>query len=185
MIILQQYDDNFFLHFSPPAKYVSKNVFSTLYEDALRGHVSKHAFFISNLDHKLLNSTFMNSLATMKNEKLTKSIFLKLGKRNPFLNHLNHVMDRSIPFGIPQHLCDAGYSDIYRQYDAEVDDNRRILSLTDVEFGFVIWLATFPLSIIAFICEIKSIKVKRLARKYAGLIEFLLLLRARMSVYHD
>jgi hypothetical protein len=53
-----------------------------------------------------------------------------------------------------------------------------------MEYGFVIWLALLPIPILTFICEFYTPKAKILRRKLAGLIAFLMQLRARMNVYH-
>jgi hypothetical protein len=155
-----------------------------LYKEALEGNTPKLAFFIDEFDHKMMNTTFKNSLAIMKGEMLTKMLFLLINRRNILVRQIDQVTRELAPTGIPQYLNDLGSSDLFPQFDEEEIDNRRILSLSDLEYGFVIWLALFPIPIIAFICELYSLKLKRLRRKLAGLIEFLLLLRARMGVYH-
>jgi hypothetical protein len=155
-----------------------------VYHQALQENVTKLAFLVEKTNHKNLNSTFLNSLVTMKGERLTKILYVKFTSRNVLIKHFDFMMERLLPAGISQHLWDSGQSDVYRYYDEEETDSLRILALSDVEYGFVIWLATFPIPIIAFICELYSLKFKRMRRKIAGLIEFLLLLRARMSVYH-
>jgi hypothetical protein len=165
--------------------YRNKTEYRNAYNEALHENVSKLAFFISEFDHQLLNSTFMDSLAIMKSERIHRMITISVGPRNPFLEHLDRVMEQLIPAGITQHMWESGYWNIFRRFDVDVPDSRRILALSDVEFGFVIWLATFPFPILVFICELYSLKFKRFLRKFAGLIEFLQLLRARMSVYHN
>jgi hypothetical protein len=180
------YNDLFqwFSNSSPKIDYISRHNYTRLYKEALDGNTSKLAFFIDEFEHKLMNTTFKNSLAIMKGEMLTKMNFLHITKKNILVRHFDQVMERLVPAGIPQYLNDLGYSTVFPQIYEEEIDNRRILSLSDLEFGFVIWLALFPIPIIAFICELCSMKLKRMGRKLAGLIEFLLLLRARMSVYH-
>jgi hypothetical protein len=96
------------------------------------------------------------------------------------VRHLDEVLQRLIPFGIPQYLWDLGSQAISYRYDDDVPDNRRILSLGDLEYGFVIWLVTFPIPIFVFICELLSFMAERVVRKFAGLIEFLMLLRAHI-----
>jgi hypothetical protein len=155
-----------------------------LYQEALDGNTSKLVFFIDEMDHRQMNTTFKNSLAIMKGEMLTKMVFLLITRRNIFVRQYDQVMERLVPAGIPQYLNNLGYSFVFPRLDQEESDNRRILSLSDLEYGFVIWLTLFPIPIIAFICELCSLKLKKLGGKFVGLIEFLLLLRARMSVYH-
>jgi hypothetical protein len=137
--------------------------------------------------HRELNSTYGNSLATMKGEKITKMFFVLMQKRNLLARHLDRVMDLLIPSGIPDCLSQYGLSDIYRRLDLEEPDSRRVLSLSDVEFGFVIWLATFPFPIAVFINEVLTVKVEemiRAIRELAGFFQFFMLLKARMKAYH-
>jgi hypothetical protein len=171
--------------FSPKLKYSSDTEYRNLYQKALHGNVSKLAFLISEFDHQRLNSTFMDSLQIMKSERIDKMVYLSVNKRNPILKHLDRLMAQLIPSGIPQQIWDLDYWDAFRRFDVDVPESRRILALSDVGYGFVIWLATFPIPILVFICELYSLKAKRVVRKLAGLFEFLRLLRARMSVYHD
>jgi hypothetical protein len=193
-VVVQKDSDNYYLdshdeiingRLHPRSINQDMPQFYMMYQQAIAGQISRHAFLISELDHKLLNSSFMDSLAIMKGEKIRKMVFVRVGMRNLFSRHLDEIMERLIPSGIPQQLFHYGYSDIFSQFDVEEPDNLRILSISDMEFGFAIWLAAFPLPIIVFICELLSLKVKRKIRKLAGLIQFLRLLRARMSVYHD
>jgi hypothetical protein len=165
--------------------YRNKTEYRNAYNEALHENVSKLAFFISEFDHQLLKSTYMDSLAIMKTARIHRMITINVGPRNLFLKHLDHVMDQLISSGITQHMWESGYWNIFRRFNVDVPDSRRILALSDVGYGFVIWLATFPFPILVFICELYSLKAKRAVRKIAGLYEFLKLLRARMSVYHD
>jgi hypothetical protein len=175
--------DNF--TFSTLMMFHRETDFYNLYYRALIGNVSKLAFMISEFDHQQLNSTFMDSLVVMKSESINKMITLSVGLRIPFSKHLDRVMDQLISSGIAQHMWDSGYWGYFDRFDVDIPESLRVLALSDLEFGFVIWLATFPIPIIAFICELYSLKAKIIVRKLAGLYEFLRLLRARMSVYHD
>jgi hypothetical protein len=139
---------------------------------------------LDETEHKELNSTYGNSLAKLKDEKLTKMYFVMIHKRNLLVRHLDRVMSWLIPSGIPDYLFQYGSSDIYRRLDLEEPDSRRVLSLSDVEFGFVIWLATFPFPIAVFIYEVLSVKVKEMMRDFAGFFQFFMLLKARMKEYH-
>jgi hypothetical protein len=155
-----------------------------LYQKALDGKTSKLAFVIDEMDHRQMNTTFKKSLATMKGEMLTRMVFLHISKRNIFVRQFDQVIESWVPAGIPQYLFDLGYTVVFPRLDEEESENLRVFSMGDLEYGFVIWLALLPIPIIAFICELCSLEFKRMRRKLVGLIEFLLLLRARMSVYH-
>jgi hypothetical protein len=139
---------------------------------------------MDEIEHKELNSTFGNSLAKLKEEKMAKMYFVLIHKRNVFSMHIDRVMSWLIPSGIPDYLFKYGSSDIYRRLDLEEPDSRRVLSLSDIEFGFVIWLATFPFPIAVFIYEVFSVKVKEMMRDFAGFFQLFMLIKARMNIYH-
>jgi hypothetical protein len=71
----------------------------------------------------------------MKGERLSKMMFLRVGKWNPLVKVLDQVLNRLLPSGIPQHLSDLAHSDVFNHYDEEEEDSRRILSLSDLEYG--------------------------------------------------
>jgi hypothetical protein len=68
-------------------------------------------------------------------------------------------------------------------------DSPKILSLKDLEYGFVLFLVAAALSIVVFIGELLSVqvwlKIKRNLRILIGLADFLAVLGARMADYHD
>jgi hypothetical protein len=93
-------------------------------------------------------------------------------------------MERIIPAGIPQHLWE--YEDNYKKRllnSEEVEDSRRILSLGDLEYGFVLWLIAISVSTTAFFVEFLGPKLKRLARASVGLFYFMKLLRILLAHY--
>ncbi|KAG5672996.1 hypothetical protein PVAND_003077 [Polypedilum vanderplanki] len=160
--------------------------FNNLYIDSVRGHIKeKFAFFLNNDIHSMYNTRVEDSLALMKNEKITKPTAYKALSNNIFLLHLNYFLDQLIPTGIVNHLLDYGMWYLNRPRDPEIIDPRKILSMNDLEFGFVIWLMACFLSFLAFLYEIISLNFKRKFKMLIGLIDFLRVLRVRMADYHD
>lgn len=90
----------------------------------------------------------------MAHEKLTKLAAYGIAKNHPLIHHLNEIINQLIPTGITKHLIELGYWIYNRPVKVLVEDPRRILSLTDLEFGFVIWLASLSLPILCFLVEI-------------------------------
>jgi hypothetical protein len=135
--------------------------------------------------HAHYNSTFMSSLITMKNEKLSEDEQFGLERNNFLMPTLNHIMNRLIPSGIPKHLADYGMWFIYRQFDVEVKDPRKILSLGDLEFGFVLWLIACSVSLLVFFGEVLWFMFTQLMINLSVLGSFERALMARMNQYHD
>jgi hypothetical protein len=174
------------LIFSPNLLIASSTTFLKLYQQALDGESDqKLAFLVTTKMHAHYNSTLMNSLNTMKGEKFSEDEQFGLFRNNFLIPTLNHIMNRLIPSGIPKHLADYGMWFIYRQFDVEDEDTRRVLSLDDLEFGFVLWLAACSVSLLVFFGEVLLQKSKKYLIKIAGGVEFVQALMARMNQYHD
>jgi hypothetical protein len=102
---------------------------------------------------------------------------------------LNHVISQLTPTGIPNNLADFSHWYLFRRLVEGVVDSRRILSLKDHEYGFVMFFGAAALSIVVFFGELLSfqvwLKLKQKLRISIGLADFLRVLRARMANYHD
>jgi hypothetical protein len=156
-----------------------------LYELALNGKShTKYAFLVFSFVHAVFNSTYKRSLPILQNEKLVKVTSFFTIRNNMLLTQLNDVISRLIPAGITKYLSDFGLWFILRPLDDEVLDPRRILSMTDLEFGFVLWLVACFICFLCFICEI-SPRFQNKFRMLIGLINFVTVIRARMAIYHD
>ncbi|KAG5676176.1 hypothetical protein PVAND_006025 [Polypedilum vanderplanki] len=170
----------------PNLKIITQTEFKDLYNSALKGEYSKKlAFFVDDITHAALNSTYKKSLAIMKNEGMSKMSALYMSSNNILLDYLNYFLNRLIPAGIPQFLAKYGFWFLYRPADFEILDPRRILSMNDLEFGFVLWLIACFLSFYVFVCELYSLYVRRQFRILLGLYEFLRVIRERLRDYHD
>ncbi|KAG5677722.1 hypothetical protein PVAND_007454 [Polypedilum vanderplanki] len=139
--------------------------FRSLYEDALEGRTtSKFAFFVENSAHAYLNQTFQKTLPIMENEKLTKMKGYAISSSFAFLGPFIDVIHHFIPMGITDHLIDHATWLLQRPIYVEESEKVKTLSLYDLEFGFVLWLASLSFPITCFLCEI-SIGVYRKIRK--------------------
>ncbi|KAG5679173.1 hypothetical protein PVAND_008763 [Polypedilum vanderplanki] len=160
--------------------------FLQLYKAVLDGDTKlKYAFFVDTTQHASFNRTFKNSLPIMKNERMTKSASITMFRHTFITQPIDETINKLIPSGILQHENDFGSWYYYRPVDIDVEDPRRILSMPDLEFGFVIFLGFLGLSVVVFICELNGLFVKRQLRKLFGLYEFLRVIRERLKDYHD
>jgi hypothetical protein len=157
------------------------------YGIALKGkNLGKLAFLVHTFSHAQLNDTFKDSLSIMTHEIFSRPFAFAIGRNNMLLGHFNYFIDRLIPAGIMKHLINYGVWNLFRPLVVESVDNRRILSLQDLEFGFVIWLVAISVCFQVFLYEtILALRIRRWLRKLIGLVEFLRVLRARMADYHD
>ncbi|KAG5671297.1 hypothetical protein PVAND_001502 [Polypedilum vanderplanki] len=170
----------------PRIQFVQGREFVVTYELVINQKINtKFAFFVKKQNHIFFNSTFKNSLPTMQNEKLTKMIAFSSYGNNVLMSQIKEVINKLIPSGIPKHLNDYGLWYLFRPVDVEIEDPRRVLSMSDLEFGFVIFLVALAFSIVVFLCEIVSLSVKRRLRKLIGLYEFVRIIRERLKDYHD
>jgi hypothetical protein len=162
--------------------------FVELYTQALRGNSSgKYAFFASHEVHTSLSSDNKNSLPVIKKDTFSMMSTLKMSNNDMMFKHLDFVMQQFVSAGIDKFLIDHAMWDLARPYDLEIEDSRRILAMSDLEFGFVIWLAACFVAFLIFVGEKLSmwIKLGRKFKRIVGLVEFLRVLKARMADYHD
>lgn len=165
---------------------MEEHQFIYLYKDAIKGNFkTKYAFFISITDHYLYNSSFKDSLPKMDNESIKKEKVFVMIKNGMLVEHLTYIINKFLPTGILKFLDDLAKWYLHRKLELEPDDPRRVLSMTDLEFGFVIFVGFLSVAVVVFIWEIFSLGVRRKFRKLFGLFEFLKVLKERMKDYHD
>ncbi|KAG5668282.1 hypothetical protein PVAND_016229 [Polypedilum vanderplanki] len=150
----------------PINESLNYDYFYSLYNESLQDTLKqKYAFLVNHMKHAYMNQTFQNSLNIMENERISKTYGYTVSNDKRFMNSFNDVIHWLIPAGIPQQLADYALWFLQRPCDVVISDPRRILTLTDLEFGFVIWLASLSLPITCFLIEISIAiyrKVKRL-----------------------
>jgi hypothetical protein len=106
--------------------------------------------------------------------------------KNSIMHDLLHdVLEKTIPAGIPQYFYKYEQEDRYRisgHKNEEILESRRILSLNDLEYGFVLWAIACGISTTVFIIEYLGPKFMKV-RDSVGIIYFMRLLRARLSQF--
>ncbi|KAG5679497.1 hypothetical protein PVAND_009061 [Polypedilum vanderplanki] len=170
----------------PQIDVIEYDELKSLYKTALNGKIkTKYAFLLNTEIHAEFNSTFNDSLPIMKNERLTKPCTFTMMRYNIMTQPVDNIISKLMPSGILQHQSYYDIWYLYRPVEVEVKDSRRVLSMSDLEFGFVIFLGVLSLSIIVFICELHVLHVRRQLRKLLGLYEFIRVIRERLKDYHD
>jgi hypothetical protein len=120
----------------------------------------------------------------MKNERIEKSMRITTPSNFMLILQLNHLLGLLDTTGIVKHHHTFGEWYLWRPTDDEIVDSRRILSLSDLGYGFILFLSACLVSFVCFVCELLVFGLKKL-EDLLGVIQFLRVLRSRMHSYHD
>ncbi|KAG5679498.1 hypothetical protein PVAND_009062 [Polypedilum vanderplanki] len=164
--------------------------FYNLYNQSLNDVAnSKFAFFIDEQEHLSYNRTFKKSLPKLPDGELYKELLIRLPKNNFIMQYLNELLEKFFSSGISKYLNEYGFWHMNKFFVPESDDPRKVFTMSDLEFGFVIFLTALFSSFIVFICEILyfniKFKVSRQLMELFLLMEFLKALRQRLIFYND
>ncbi|KAG5666986.1 hypothetical protein PVAND_014989 [Polypedilum vanderplanki] len=139
----------------PKNKTLKYSELISLYNKSLNGESEeKYAFLISALTHTEFNYTFSKTLTVMDNERITKKNYLVMNSNNPFMIPLNYAIQKLSTSGISEYLEKYSIWLHYRPLVLEILDPRKVLSLSDLGFEFVIWLISLSFLITCFLIEI-------------------------------
>ncbi|KAG5668375.1 hypothetical protein PVAND_016316 [Polypedilum vanderplanki] len=151
--------------------------------DFVNFHLAKH-----NSSSKIAMLASSTLLQIIEFSQLTKwhkldeiliSSLVGLGfkSNNFFFYTIQKSMQRLIDAGIPQHWLKFHYEN-FCKFVKEFEDETKILSLSDLSHGFVIWLISCGLAFTVFICEIlvwkitENIKVSIVEKKIENNLTF-------------
>jgi hypothetical protein len=100
---------------------------------------------------------FMSENAQFKGIQLKEGLFSSTCginmKRNSFLFHsVNEALQELISGGIPQHIYKFYMEKFYPKKIPEAKEPQK-LTIDDLSYGFTIWLASFPITVLAFLFE--------------------------------
>lgn len=138
------------------------NYFNEEYRKVLEGESNrKVAFYVSESVHASLNSTFRNSLEILKNEKLKFLRMFSFNRNNMMIEHLSDILGKFHPMGITKYHIEYEKWLKTRPPSVDIEDSRKVLSMTDLEFYFVIWVPCLFVAFVVFIFEIRSLWMKR------------------------
>ncbi|KAG5668909.1 hypothetical protein PVAND_016822 [Polypedilum vanderplanki] len=169
---------------SPQIINLRWNDFQLIYQNAVN-EVSnqKLAFFVDDEGmHAILNFTTKNTLPALHNEKTLKPLTIIIQKNYILHKTLTPLIVRFFETGITNHFVDYGSWYLHRPFENEIEDTKRILSLKDLEYGFVIWIIACFVSLKVFLWEIRK-KVCQIILEFTGLIGFLIVLKMKLSKF--
>ncbi|KAG5669978.1 hypothetical protein PVAND_000267 [Polypedilum vanderplanki] len=116
----------------------------------------------------------------------TNEHFFTLSMSNVIMfNLLSKAIDDFMPTGIIQYQVNRGIYLSNPHFQAEVEDTKRIFSLKDLEYGFVMYLGACAVCITCFIFEFLWNICKRWKRNLFGNFAFLISLRQRRNVFYN
>jgi hypothetical protein len=100
---------------------------------------------------------FMTENAELKGILLKENLFTStsgfITRRNSFLFHsVNEALQELISGGIPQHIYKFYMEKFYPEIEEEAKEPQK-LTIDDLRYGFTIWLASFPITVLAFFLE--------------------------------
>jgi hypothetical protein len=157
--------------------------FQSLYKQALQEErPDKFAFLADLAVHASFNSTYGRSLPIMQNERLGKIMSFYMMSNSILFHQINDILKRFVPAGIPKHYEEYGLWYLYRPFDEIITDPRRILSMSDLEYGFVLWLSACLVSFLCFLCELLTFGLEKLKSliMLIAVNKFLRVLRTRL-----
>jgi hypothetical protein len=146
---------------------------------------AKMAFFLFDEREHLFNGNCKVSSPRKITPDLYHEIPYSIGVHKNCLLYdlLLNVMERTVTAGIPQY---------FRSYNFEMnwnfksnrklaEDNRRILSLNDLEYGYVLWLIACGISTTVFLIELLGSKLKKIKENLSDVFRFLKMINTRFA----
>lgn len=145
---------------------------------------AKLAFYLTN---QRLNQ--LNVITGHKSEIfqviMTRQIGFGMDRNYYFYSLIEETLQQLIPTGIVKHLNDYHQWVLYERYDSEKNVGPKVLTMTDLEFGFVLWLIACLMCIAGFLLEVvyfyTYLKFMFLAKQLIGMILFVKLLALRLA----
>lgn len=152
-----------------------------LYCTFLTNDKAKTAFFMEEIQFASINSICQGSAFKLKGFWMHPVLTTLATPKNSFIyGILNEVLEKLVPAGIPQYLDMFHTEMLFKAYRPFVDRSPKALKITDLSFGFVLWLCACGLSTSGFLAEKLIFKSKKYLRIYIGLWMLWILLKWRL-----
>ena len=136
---------------------------------------------MEDVQFSTFNALCRGSGIKVKNFRTDTTLTALLMQRNSFISELiNDILEKTIPFGIPQYLMDSHHSMLFKHYEKKIVKDPKVLKVDDLSFGFVLWLGACGISFCGFILEIVMFKVRKWMRTVVGIWMVLRILFMRL-----
>ncbi|KAL7011985.1 hypothetical protein ACKWTF_014549 [Chironomus riparius] len=117
-----------------------------------------------------MNSLCQGSAHALKGFWMNPTLTTLATPRNSLIYHvLNDVLEKLVPAGIPKYLEDFHTQHLFKTYKPVVDSSPRPLKVTDLCFGFVLWLCACGASAGVFLVEVLVFRSWKTLRNFVGL----------------
>jgi len=131
---------------------------------------AKLAFFMEDIQYTTRNSFCQGAGIKLKNFKKEATLSVLFTLRNSFLyDTINNIMEKTVPAGIPQYLIKYHEFNMFKVFVPSASSPVRVLTIQDLEYGFVIWLGACGISIIGFLLEVMLFNVEVCFKNFMGL----------------
>jgi hypothetical protein len=125
------------------------------YCDNLDKENAKLAYFMDDTQYRARNYYCKGSGIKLKNFKKEAKQSVLYTVMNSFLyDTFRHIMDKLVPAGIPQYLVKYHEYNMFKEFHPSTSSTVRVLSVQDLEHGFVLWLGACVISTIGFLIEL-------------------------------
>jgi hypothetical protein len=145
---------------------------------------SKIAIAISKSDHHNMRSFRSDIPTTLKGSLELEPLGICTMRNNFGFGLLNKTMTELVQGGILQHFLKYIKEYEFRPIPEE-DPGPKVLSVGDLEFGFITWLIACGICVLAFLMEILWWFLKRKFRELVGLYLLLKLLQNRQRLQYQ
>jgi hypothetical protein len=181
-------DKNFPSHFRCTVHYFSLEVFvgkiCANYEDH-----SRVVFVLAQRERVLFEHYCEKNFKFLTAAHFKELNFAFVVDKTGIITELvDSTVDEFIESGILAMLYDRGFERYLARAENHIDEPLFVFSLGDLDVGFVVWLGACCVCVLVFFCELVSVTVKRLFKKWTkrvvGNLLFLGLLRGRLRGYY-
>jgi len=176
-------DSYFYFYYRPNIKIVTEcQEYAEEYCNNYDKVSQRKAFFMEDIQYSTFNTICRGSALKLKRFRKDTTITALLTYKNSFIyEFLDNLLQKTIPFGIPQHLMSFHYFMLFKYYEVLNVKDPKVLTIDDLSFGFVLWLIACGISVIGFFMELLSFKLRKVLRNFIGLWMLLSILRWRLK----
>jgi hypothetical protein len=152
----------YFLNFRPAIAKLNAEIFYDFYCTQIDNSSAKLAFYLGEREMKV-HKIFNNCWGIRFDQNLKKWSLGFLFLKNDIYHELvDHILQRILTAGIIQHSIEYHGYFLFPE-EKEIDSkDPKVLALSDLSFGFNIWLIACGVSISVLFCELVYPKLKSL-----------------------
>ena len=145
---------------------------------------AKLAFFMEEIQYTTRNSFCKGAAAKLKNFKKEAMASVLFTYKHSYLYDIfNQVMDKIVPAGIPQYLIKYHEFNMFKVFVPAEPSPVRVLTVQDLEYGFVLWLGACGISSTGFLLELIWFYVVVQFRNFIGLWMLISIIKHKLQIF--